>query len=203
MPDLRIAADLYSFRFTDRVFGSAFQPATPSAAALAAIEAKLTAANADYAARRYQAALQEYRDTASLVWQQLNPNAPGGSRVASLDPRLFGSLFSMALEWMNVLPVTQPVAGVRPRDPVDPAILAEAARFDNVGLRSTAISAGGGAGAVADYQTGELLEAGGNDKAAAFFLDRARRTSPDLIASLDSERGSANAPGPVERGVPA
>ena len=195
--DLRIAPELYSFRTVERVVGSALQANTPSAAALAAIEAKLTDANADYSARRYQDALREYRETASLVYQQLNPSAPAGGADVSFDPKLFDSLFSMSVEWMNVLPVTQPVVGARPRVPVDPAAFGPAAKFDQVGLRSTELSAAGAAGAVADFQMATALDGAGNPKAAQFFLERARTASPNLTKTLEGGGGAA-APAPPQ-----
>lgn len=107
----------------------------------------------------------------------------------------------MSVEWMNVLPVTQPVVGARPRVLVDPTAFGPAAKFDQVGLRSTEISAAGAAGAVADFQLGTALEGAGNPKAAQFFLDRARTASPNLTKTLEGDGAAAPAPPQPARAV--
>jgi hypothetical protein len=114
-------ANIYSFRAVDRVFGTAFQAGTAAGAALAAIDATLAAAHAAHLDRRYADAVRGYTDVRSLVYAQLNPGA-GGSRRVALDPKLFEPLLSLSVEWMNVLPVSAPVAAVRPREEIDPAL---------------------------------------------------------------------------------
>src|SRR5712692_9341644 len=110
-----IGSQLYSFRYTNAVFGTVFQPDTPAAAALSAIEAKLTEGHADYLAGQYQPAIGAHNQAASLIYGQLHPQAIGGTGTISLTPALFTPLLSLGLEWMNVLTPTVPVAATRPR----------------------------------------------------------------------------------------
>jgi hypothetical protein len=93
------------------VFTTVFQPDTPAAAALAAIEAKLTEGHADFLAGQYQPAIDAYHQAASLIYGQLHPQAIGGTGTISISPVLFSPMLSLGLEWMNVLAPTVPVAG--------------------------------------------------------------------------------------------
>jgi hypothetical protein len=90
-----IGSQLYSFRYTNAVFGTVFQPDTPAAAALSAIEAKLTEGHADYLAGQYQPAIGAYNQAASLIYGQLHPPAIGGTGTISLTPALFTPLLSL------------------------------------------------------------------------------------------------------------
>ena len=176
-------ADMYSFRAVDRVFGTVFQPDSAAGAALAAIDATLAAAHAAHLDRRYADAVRGYTDVRSMAYAQLNPGA-GGSRRVALDPRLFEPLLSLSVEWMNVLPVSAPVAAVRPRQEIDPALFAQASAFDAVGLRTPERATPVAAAAAADLTLAVTLEESGNGTAATFFRDRATRTAPDLVAKL-------------------
>jgi receptor-binding and translocation channel-forming TcA subunit of Tc toxin len=191
MATVKRAANLYSFRTRDRVFGTVFQPDSPSAAALAAIDTKVADAHNAYLDRRFSDAIRAYSEARSLIFTQLHPGASGPSGMVSIDPALFTPMLSMALEWMNVLPVEAPVAAVRPREPVDPATLGDVIKFDAVGLRSTELSAHGAADAVADFSLGRTLHDAGNEKAGQFFLDRARQNAPELIGELEKGRQQA------------
>lgn len=119
-----IGSQLYSFRYTTGVFTTVFQPDTPAAAALAAIEAKLTEGHADFLAGQYQPAIDAYHQAASLIYGQLHPQAVGGTGTISISPVPFSPMLSLGLEWMNVLAPTVPVAATRPR------ILADVAPAD-------------------------------------------------------------------------
>jgi hypothetical protein len=185
MAPVKHAANLYSFRTRDRAFGTVFQPDSPSAAALAAIDAKVANAHGAYLDRRFSDAIRAYGEARSLIFAQLHPGASGPGGKVSIEPALFTPMLSMALEWMNVLPVDAPVAAVRPREPVDPAELGDIIKFDAVGLRSTKLSADGAADAAADFSLGRTLQDAGNEKAARFFLDRARQNAPELIGELE------------------
>jgi hypothetical protein len=191
MVDLRTAAELYSFRNVERVVTAGTSGGSPSAAGLAAIEAKLNSANALFAARRHQEALRDYRATGSLVFRQLMPSGPRVGIKLPIDPQLFENLLSMWVEWLNVLPIIQPASGLAPRDPVDPVALAIEAKYEQVGLRSTDITAAG-AGAIADLQTAQALETVGNVQAAEFYLARAREDA----AGRPSSRSLPVAPVP-------
>src|SRR5215469_9964997 len=103
-----IGSQIYSFRYTTGVFTTVFQPDTPAASALAAIEAKLTEGHADFLAGQYQPAIDAYNQAASLIYGQLHPPAIGGTGTISINPGLFAPLLSLGLEWMNVLAPTVP-----------------------------------------------------------------------------------------------
>ncbi len=193
-----IGSQLYSFRYTTGVFTTVFQPDTPAAAALAAIEAKLTEGHADFLAGQYQPAIDAYHQGASLIYGQLHPQAVGGTGTISISPVLFRPMLSLGLEWMNVLAPTVPVAATRPRILADPAP-ADAAPADVLGLRSQVVDQGSNADAAADWQYSQYLQGQANPKAAQFYLARAEKTAPALIKQLQAGKGHGNG----DRGVPA
>ena len=143
MPVSQFAENYYSFRSNALTFAAMRQPTTAEQAAqqasLQAIESKLVEANNLYVAHRYYAAIDAYNDVSDLIAAQLVPNYPLGSgrwdQVKALDPKLFDSVLSSGLEWMNVLPVRQPEISARPREIADPALLGDAGRFAQVGVR--------------------------------------------------------------------
>lgn len=203
-----IGSQLYSFRYTTGVFTTVFQPDTPAAAALAAIEAKLTEGHADFLAGQYQPAIDAYHQGASLIYGQLHPQAVGGTGTISISPVLFSPMLSLGLEWMNVLAPTVPVAATRPRILADPAPAdaapadaapADPAPADVLGLRSQVVDQGSNADAAADWQYSQYLQGQANPKAAQFYLARAEKTAPALIKQLQAGKGHGNG----DRGVPA
>jgi len=209
-----IGSQLYSFRYTTGVFTTVFQPDTPAAAALAAIEAKLTEGHADFLGGQYQPAIDAYNQAASLIYGQLHPQAIGGTGAISISPVLFTPLLSLGLEWMNVLAPTVPVAATRPRIVADvapaDAAPAGATSADVLGLRSQIVDQGSNADAAADWQYSQVLHAQANPKAAQFFLTRAEKTAPALIKQLQAGQGDGDgdkdAPpggGSADRAVPA
>jgi len=186
-----IGSQLYSFRYTASVFGTVFQPDTPAAAALAAIEAKLTEGHADFLAGQYQPAIDAYHQAASLIYGQLHPPAVGGTGAISLAPGLFTPMLSLGLEWMNVLAPTVPVAATRPRVLAEIAPLAAGAPpSDALGLRSQVVDQGSNADAAADWQYSQTLTAQANPKAAQFFLNRAQQAAPELVKQLQAVASS-------------
>jgi hypothetical protein len=207
-----IGSQLYSFRYTTGVFTTVFQPDTPAAAALAAIEAKLTEGHADFLAGQYQPAIDAYHQAAALIYGQLHPQAIGGTGTISISPVLFSPMLSLGLEWMNVLAPTVPVAASRPRilpapPPADPApahagaAQTDTAPADVLGLRSQLIDQGSNADAAADWQYSQYLQAQANPQAAQFYLARAEKTAPALIKQLQAGTGQGNGGRAVPAGV--
>src|SRR6266851_5513653 len=82
-----------------------------------------------------------YHPAESLIYANLDPGFPGGvrfdDRLLSKDPGLFMPLLSTAIEWLNVLPVHEPVATVRPRIPVNPQLLATTSDLRAASLSSS------------------------------------------------------------------
>jgi hypothetical protein len=209
-----IGSQLYSFHYTVPVFGTVFQPGTPAAGALAAIENQLTEGRTDFLAGQYQQAIGAYRQAASLIYGQLYPPAAGGTSPISLDPQLFQPVLSLGLEWMNMLTPTLPVAAARPRLAVTPGLAgqapaaqagkasaagkagkagkaaAQAAVPPGPGLHSVVIDQQDNASATADWQYAQMLYAQANIAAAKFFHDRAQKTAPKLVGELDKQPGA-------------
>jgi len=196
-----VGTQTYAFRYTRKVFGNLFNADTPESTALSAIEDTLTKGHEDYLAGRLQDAINDYKQAASLVYAQLHPAGSAGTGAVSRDPSLFGPLLSLGLEWMNVLQPTVPLATSRPRVPVTPEMLGDAASFDNAGLRSQVVDAGINADAIADWQFAQTLSAQSNAPAAQVFLMVAQKESPELIKQLQSPVGDVQA-GPGDGVVP-
>jgi hypothetical protein len=197
-----VGTQIYSFRSTQRVFGTAFNADTPESAALSAIEDALMKGHAHYLAGHYQDAIRDYQRAAALVYAQLHPAGSGGRSKPSRHPELFVPLLSLSLEWMNLLPPIVPIATSRPRVEVTPEMIGEAAGLDRAGLRSELVDAGQNADAIADWQLAKTLTAQSNPLAAQVFLDRAQREAPELIGQLQAlpaEAPLAGPPPPHER----
>ena len=162
-------------------------PASTDTAALAAIDAGLAAAAAAYNQRHYQEAIDGYQQVRTLLWKQLFPLTTLDEKLAwSTD--LLKTLVSYSAEWLNVLPVEQASAGVRPREllSVDAPV---------VGLLSSATGATATA-AVADLDLSRTLQEMGNTASAKFFADRAATEAPDLITKLTGTRAAPAQPAP-------
>ncbi len=144
-------------------------------AALRRVDALLVEAAADYNARRFTDAINSYDTARDVLWKQLYPLTTLNETLA-WNTDLLNTLVSYSAEWLNVLPVEQATAGVRPREltPVDAPVY---------GLLSSATDANGTA-AVADYELSQTLEASGNAASAKFFAERATRQAPDLIKQI-------------------
>ncbi len=167
----------YSYRRAAAVLAGASitGPASAAIAVLAQVDALLTDAAAAYNRRQYQEAIDDYQQVRTLLWKQLFPLTTLDEKLAwSTD--LLTTLASYSAEWLNVLPVEQATAGVRPRElaAVDAPV---------VGLLSGATDAKATA-AVADLQVSQTLQLLGNAASAKFFADRAASEAPDLIGKL-------------------
>ena len=164
-------------------------PNDDDARTLASIESLLVDAANAYRERRYLDAIDAYNSARRLLWSQIQPTVfYDDVKIRDLD--LLTTFVSLGNEWLNVLPVEAPVAGVRPRE----EIAVDAGPL--LGLRSSAVSAEA-AGAVADMHLADTLERRGNTGAAQFFKHRAESLAPDLINSMEL----ANAPdrdGPID-----
>src|SRR4051812_20399966 len=106
------AENTYSYGVHQQVF----TPATSiSAQVLADIEQKLLAASQAYGQRRYQDAIDAYRQASHLIAAQLNPKLPPGQPIdpatdGQRDPRLFDTLLDVSAQWLNVLPAAEALA---------------------------------------------------------------------------------------------
>jgi hypothetical protein len=185
-------ADLtYSYR---RLSAVIVAPGSESAT-LARVEQLLVDAAVAYRARRYGDAIAGYLEARRLLWSQLFPTARLDENRAWSTP-LYRSLVSYGGEWLNVLPVEQPTAGVRPR---------EVAALDTgpaLGLLSASVS-GQGSQAAADLQTAGVLRALGNIASADFFQDRAEQLAPDFVKALAPSDAAAETPGAGPAAGPA
>lgn len=173
--------NLYSFRAVTAVIGFT----QPDTAPLAAIEAKLVEANADYLAREYQKAIDAYQSAAGLIYSHLDPTYPPGyifpGTVFPTSTQLFGPLLSLSIEWANVVLVKQPFSTVRPRVPVDPKSLLSVTQ---TGVASRALSTPAQLSALADWQLAKTYAGQSNDAQSKFFFDRANSTDPATVAAL-------------------
>ena len=132
MSTISFAENYYSYGRVN-VISTEFIPTTaaPDAAVLSQINALLTQAAADYAARRYQTAIVEYQQAESLIFQHLDPSFGGGDTVAfPHDPALFDPLLSASVEWLNKLSPIQPTVPVVSRIPIDHGLLGVAGTLD-------------------------------------------------------------------------
>jgi hypothetical protein len=172
----------YSFRRVEQIV-SAERPETRT---LSRIEALLVSAAEAYRQRRYLDAIEAYEEGRRLIWSQLYPTTTlDEDRIRHLD--LVGTLVSYGSEWLNVLPVEEAAAGVRPRevaDVHDGALL---------GLRSGRIDEKATV-AAADLETATALEASANTKAASFFRERARSLAGDLVEELSTPAPAPESP---------
>jgi hypothetical protein len=196
MAAAKFLENYYSFRKTDLVYGTFFHPRTPDQAALAEIESELSQAHTQFLSRQFTDAIATYLDTKSLIYAQIDPgytgNAGNGS-LLSVDPKLFVPLLSASLEWLNILPVQQAVPAVRPRVPVDPAMLGAGAQLDQTGLASTQASSPASINTIADWQMAETFQAKGYTQTAQFFSRRAAAADPKLFGTLSQKTSPAGA----------
>jgi hypothetical protein len=153
-----------------------------SASVLLRVHQQLVEASRAFVGRRYIDAIALYQEVRQLLWTQLFPTTPLIESDA-WQIELFVPLVSYGGEWLNVLPVEQPVTGVRPRVEVP------ADTGPRLGLTSGAIDADG-ISAIADLEAADLLNAQGNAEAARFFRDRATNLAPELVDTLDVARDS-------------
>jgi hypothetical protein len=191
----------YSFRHTNNIF-AASPPQTTVEAQLAAIEARLRAANAAFHGRRYQRAIDLYHETDDLIYKLNHPGsvvAPSGaaSSARASTPQFVDPLLSQCAEWLNLLPVRQPGQGPRPRTADAPTPACEQAT-ERLGLTSTPLLAPGASAAAADWQLSQALARQGNDRASTFFANRARSAAPSVAAAFDAAAGRTSTSAPAE-----
>lgn len=182
---MTIHADIaYSFRKINPVIVEI----TSDNRTLVAIEQLLVNAGQAYRGRRYLEAIDLYQQARSILWSQLFP-------LVGLDEkRAWATDFSRLLvsysaEWLNVLPIEHPSAGVRPREQmvVDMGPV--------LGLLSKNVDTKA-SGALADMDLAVALEARGNQASAKFFRDRAIALAPELIGQIGAADTAAPPPRP-------
>ena len=179
--------------YTFRRFTAVVGVRTGPTAVLGQIEDLLVAAATAHRERRYTDAVTGYTAARRLIWSQLAPLITYDDRVV-LAADLMPSLASYTAEFLNLLPVEQPTAGVRPR--VEP----EVADGTVLGLHSAKV--GRDASLVAaDLEVARQLEAVGNTKSATFFRERATARDAEFVRLLDEQTAAPVAPqdGPVLR----
>jgi hypothetical protein len=150
-------------------------------AALGRIETLLSNASQAYVKRRYQEATRDYLQAESLIYAQLNPGYRGGmyGRLPR-DFSLFRPLMTVALGWMNVLPVPGPPSPVRSLDQIhDPGPL-----YSAVGLGTTTVSSPAEHQAAADVRQAAILTAQGNSSAARMLEQRAAELAGNLAREM-------------------
>ena len=168
--------------------------ASTDSAVLTKIDALLTDAASAFNQRRYQDAIDAYQQARSLLWKQLFPLTTLDEKLA-WGTDLLHTLVSYSAEWLNVLPVEQATAGVRPRE-------LTSVNAPVVGLLSGATDAKGTA-AVADLRVSQTLQEMGNAASAKFFADRAASEAPDLIGKITGAQPAPASPAPTPPGTPA
>jgi hypothetical protein len=188
----KFSENFYSFRPVTMVVDQQ----SPDQAALSAIEQKLTEASQDFYQRRYQDAIQAYQDASALIFAQLDPGftfVAGQVNPAirfSRDPSLFDPLLSVALEWLNVQPVHQPMAAVRPRVPVNTAAFgSDIAKLDAVGVVSSQLTSAAALQTVADWEQSITYANQKNQAQVQFFSSRAQATDQQLFQELGGVGG--------------
>lgn len=191
---LKFSENFYSFRN----IGLVVDTQSPDQAALSAIEQKMAEANQDFYQRRYQDAIQAYQDASGLIFAQIDPSYTFvGGQVArstrfSRDPALFDSLLSASLEWVNVQPVHQPIAAVRPRTAVNPALFGkDVTKLDALGVFSSQLSTPAAVQTVADWQLATSYANQHNQAQVQFFAARAQKADPNLFRALGGTPGSS------------
>ncbi|MGK7871157.1 hypothetical protein [Falsiroseomonas sp. E2-1-a20] len=164
--------------YTYRKFKVVIDEITSQNRTLAAIERLLVNAGQAFRERRYLDAIESYQEARSILWRQLFPlHFLIEEKVAGTD--LSKAFASYGAEWLNVLPIEEAAAGVRPREMVD---------FDPgpvFGLMSSNVDAKI-SGATADLRLSAELRARGNERSAQFFHDRAAAAAPTLVAQIEA-----------------
>jgi len=198
MAAIYVAELAYSYRRDRAVLSSVDLSGASStdSAVLTKIDALLSDAASAFNLRHYQDAIDAYQQARGLLWKQLFPLTTLDEKLA-WGADLMHTLVSYSAEWLNVLPVEQATAGVRPRE-------LTAMDAPVVGLLSGLTDAKGTA-AVADLQVSMTLRAIGNASSAKFFADRAASEAPDLIGKITAAQQAQPAPAgstPATPGTP-
>ncbi|MGB7554669.1 MAG: tetratricopeptide repeat protein [Candidatus Korobacteraceae bacterium] len=140
MAAIAFVENLYSYQRINVIPMPVPTPAEPDGAVLSQINALLTQAGIDYAARRYQTAIAEYQNAESLIFQHLDPSFGGDTTVPfPHDQALFDPLLSASVEWLNKLSPIQPTVPVVSRIPINHGLLGLAGTLDTAGLRGAVL----------------------------------------------------------------
>jgi hypothetical protein len=204
MPAPTFAQKYYSLRYDKAVVSSAVGASGPDAASLQAIEAVLLDANNAFWSRKYQDAIADYENASAQIYALIDPRfhivSVSGVKFPR-DPALFDGFVSVAAEYLNVLPVSQPGVGPVSRVAVDPSLLVESSSGE-LGLLSTQLENGNAATALASWRLAQNYTALGMPEAAAHFTAQATAADPAVVEAL-SHAGApaALAARPVSSGV--
>ena len=186
---MQFPENFYSYRISEHVITTHYESMPSDAGVLVVIEGMIVEASNAYRNRHYQDAIRLYREAEVNIYSHIDPGFPSeihgtDSIILSRDPSLFDPLLSVALEWMNILPVHQPIITGRPRIPVDPSIL-DKTEISRTGIISSRLTSKITLDAVADWQLSRTYTDQGNTHAATFFYERAKDTDPETIQILD------------------
>lgn len=168
----------YTYRRWTAVIPTTTAPTAPTAV-LGQIENLLIAASTAYRERRYEDAVETYTSARRLIWSQIAPLVTFDESVIK-HVELTASLASYSAEFLNILPVEQPVVGVRPR------VEADVQPGPLLGLHSAKVSRNATL-AAADLEMADELEALGNTKSATFYRERATALDPDFVRLLTKQ----------------
>ena len=156
----------------------------PDTALLQQIQAALDAAAADFVARRYQDAIADYQQAATLIWSQLDPGIkPWSGLVAALpyNQAVLGALLQTSLNWLGVMTVPAPLSPVSPPSP-DPAIVPPAS--NRVGLTSPIVSSPASLAAAANARLAGIFGEQGSAVAHKEFVGIASRLDPTVANAV-------------------
>ncbi len=189
MANIPFAENYYSFRRYNAVFDNVILTPTPEQGSLAEIESRLVTAHNYFIAQRYQDAIGAYHEAEALIYALIDPQFWFGGILnrgitLSRNVALFNPLLSASLEWMNVLPVQQPLSTVRPRIPVDQNLLNATANIDRTGIICNTLATSNATKALADLRLAKTFTEQGNTGAAAFFTKRAQETDANTANLL-------------------
>lgn len=124
-----------------------------------------------------------------MIYAQLDPGFPVGfidrRIILPRETTLFKPLLSAALEWMNVLPLRQPVAITRPRIPVDQTLIGSVAELGKAGVLNSKLTTGQAISAAADLQLSKIYKDIGIGAAGNFFAERAKNIDTNTVSMLN------------------
>ena len=132
------AENLYSLRYSGSIVQAAAAAAGAEAKTLADIQAALDSANQLFLARKYQPAIDAYKQAGTLIYSFLDASTPtdfaGVYDALSKDPALFAPLLNISAQYLTMLP---PVATsqLKPTIAFDTSKLS-AGSFDKIGIRT-------------------------------------------------------------------
>jgi len=196
----------YSLRYDQAVVSATTAVSSSEAASLAAIEASMLAANQAYWKRMYQDAIADYQTAAGQIYALIDPKFHGWQVAVDAlprDPALFEGFVSASTEYLNLLPVNEPVATPVPRVAVDPKLLLAQAS-NGLGIESTQLESRTAAAAVANWQLSQNYAALGMAESAAHFTAQAQAADPKVARELGrASNGKPTAPSTAAGHAPA